>query len=380
MTAVSIDGEDWLVDGLPTHAGRHWREHRIEGLLLNSRMANAVFDDANPLTRHLWAYPDTANWDPQRNTDELIAMLPTYRSFGLDAICVNLQGGAPAGYYRGHDAAVSELMALVHARHPEATPQAVWAGLDGPQSQPWDSGAIAADGSLKPDYMARTQRLLEAADHNGLVVMLGIFYFGQDERLRDEAAVRRAVEAVCDWVLGHGFENVLIEVNNECNIPRYEHASLTPARVHELITLARSVTRGGRRLLAGTSFARESLPTEAVVAASDFVLVHGNSIDEPAAIAQLVDLCRAIDGYAGQPILFNEDDHFDFEAADNNFLAAVSRHCGWGFFDPGFGAGGKPAYGDYVHGYQNPPVNWALNTERKASFFRAVADITGAAR
>ena len=43
-------------------------------------MANAVFDDDNPLTRHLWSYPDTNSWDAKRNTAELVKMLPLYAS------------------------------------------------------------------------------------------------------------------------------------------------------------------------------------------------------------------------------------------------------------------------------------------------------------
>ena len=38
----------------------------------------------------------------------------------------------------------------------------------------------------------------------GMVVILGIFYFGQDERVRDEAAVVRAVDATVDWLLARG--------------------------------------------------------------------------------------------------------------------------------------------------------------------------------
>ena len=91
-TTVSIQDEDWLINGRPTYAGRTWRELKIEGLLLNSRMANGIFDDLNPLTRALWAYPDTGVWDANRNTQELIAALPTYREHGLAAIGLNLQG------------------------------------------------------------------------------------------------------------------------------------------------------------------------------------------------------------------------------------------------------------------------------------------------
>ena len=66
------------------------------------------------------------------------------------------------------------------------------------------------------------------ADELGMVVILGIFYFGQDQRLKDEAAVRRAIENAVDWVFDRGYTNVLIEVNNECNV-RYDHAILAPS-------------------------------------------------------------------------------------------------------------------------------------------------------
>ena len=67
-----------------------------------------------------------------------------------------------------------------------------------------------------------------------MVVILGIFYFGQDERLKDEDAVKRGVDNAVDWLAEKGYRNVLIEVNNECNV-RYDHAILKPDRVHELI-------------------------------------------------------------------------------------------------------------------------------------------------
>ena len=37
-TTVSIVGEDFHINGQPTYAGRSWHGHRIEGLLLNSRV------------------------------------------------------------------------------------------------------------------------------------------------------------------------------------------------------------------------------------------------------------------------------------------------------------------------------------------------------
>ncbi len=53
----------------------------------------------------------------------------------------------------------------------------------------------------------------------------------------------------------------------------------------------------------------------------------------------------------------------------NNLIAAVSEHASWGFLDRGVS--------DYAEGYQRPPVNWGINTERKQAFFALVQEITG---
>jgi hypothetical protein len=97
-TSVSIDGDAWLINGKPTYPGRSYRGWKVEGLLLNSRMVQATFDDDNPVTRPLWAYPDTGVWDPERNTDECISAMPSWVACGLTGITVCLQGGRPMGY------------------------------------------------------------------------------------------------------------------------------------------------------------------------------------------------------------------------------------------------------------------------------------------
>lgn len=371
-TKVSIDGDAWLINGTPTYEGREYRGWKMEGLLLNSRMVNAVFDDDNEHTRVLWAYPDTGRWDADRNTDEFVAMLPAYRMHGLMAVTVNLQGGAPLGYYR-----LNEFREAMRVHGITASDEEVWAGLPGPESQPWHNSAFDAEGNLKPPYLARLSKVLEGADELGMVVTLGLFYFGQDERLRHEDAVRHALESACGWILDQGYTNVMLEINNECNVQRYEHEILQPRRVHELIQQARGITREGRRLLVGTSYGGNRVPDDSVAAASDFLLMHGNSVTDPNRIAEMVDEAHALPGYRPLPILFNEDDHFNFDQPLNNFTAALSRYAGWGYFDPGKGAGGKAAFGDYQDGYQNVPVNWGINTSRKRAFFDLLSQITG---
>lgn len=338
-TTVSIRGEMFYINGRPTYAGRMWQGKRIEGLLLNARLVQGIFDDLNPDTRLRWAYPDTGRWDPERNTREFLAAMPQWRSHGLLAFTINLQGGSPQGYSR---------------------------------QQPWHNSALGPEGNLRPEYMARLEKILDRADALGMAVILGIFYFGQDERLRDEAAVVRGFDAAIDWVLQHGYRNVLIEVNNECNVS-YDHAILRPARVHELILRAQQRSRraDGTRLLVSTSYGGGTVPRENVVRVADFLLMHGNGVNRPARIAEMVRQARRVPGYRPMPILFNEDDHFDFEKPENNFLAAVGEYASWGYFDPGAS--------NYRDGYQCPPVRWDINTPRKQAFFQLVKEITGQA-
>lgn len=98
MTTIHIETDRFFVDGTPTYARCHFRDEPIEGLLLNSRMIQATFDDENPETVHRWAYPDSGTWDAARNVAEFIEALPIYRDHGLLAVTLNFQGGSPEGY------------------------------------------------------------------------------------------------------------------------------------------------------------------------------------------------------------------------------------------------------------------------------------------
>ncbi len=334
-TCIEISGEDFMLNGSVTYPNRYSEGARIEGLLLNSRMVQATFDDLNPATRDKWAYPDTGVWDPERNVTEFIAALPSYRQAGLLAFTMNFQGGMPSPYTE--------------------------------RRQPWHNSGWTDGGELRAEYESRTRRIIDRADELGMVVILGLFYFGQDERLNNEQAVIRAVDYAVKWVLENGFTNVLVEINNECDI-LYDHEILQPHRVHELIERAKGITHGGRRLLVSTSYGGGAIPGEAVVRATDFVLIHGNGVEDPDRIAAMIRETRALPTYRPVPILFNEDDHYSFEKPYNNMLAAISEHASWGYYDQGVN--------NYCDGYQSPPTNWGINTERKRGFFDLIRRVT----
>ena len=342
-TVVSIEGDSFLLNGRATYEGRTYGGMKVEGLLMNARLVQGTFDDRNGETRGMWDYPD-GPWDPERNVREFLDAMPAWRAKGLVSFTINLQGGSPIGY----------------SRH-----------------QPWYNSALEVDGELREDYCRRMERILDRADELGMAPIVGVFYFGQEYRLTDEQSLVRALDGAIDWLLGAGYANVLIEIANEVDVPRYRHEIVKPHRVDELIRRAQERSSGkvaspAGRLLVATSMGGGSIPPDNIVAASDFLLLHGNGVGEPDRIRRMVDQCRQSPAYAGQPVLFNEDDHFDFAARDNNLLAAVSRRAGWGYFDYRMKGEG------FDEGFQSVPVNWRISSDRKRGFFGLLAKVTGA--
>lgn len=336
-TVVSIQGQKFFINGRPTYEGRIWNDRPVEGLLFNARMVQGIFDDLNDATHGNWIYPDTKKWDPDRNTDEFVAAMPLWKAHGLLAFTVNLQGGSPMGY----------------------------------GNQNWINSAYFEDGQLRPAYMTRLQKILDEASRLGMVPIVGLFYFGQDQVLLDESAVIAAVDNVVGWLLDHDYCHVLIEIDNECDIPAYDHDILKSGRVHELIEHVKRIQKNGFRYLVGVSYKGNAIPDTQVVKASDFILLHGNGVGDPKRISEMVREVRELPGYRPMPILFNEDDHYNFDKPVNNMIEAVRSYASWGFFD--FRRRGEA----FEEGYQCPPVDWSIHSERKKGFFNLVKEITG---
>ena len=343
-TSVAIAGNAFHINGKPTYPGRSFRGSKVEGQLFTSRMVNCIINDQNPETRGMWAWRD-GPWDPERNTSEFIAALPLYRSRGLTSIAFNVQGGSPMGYG--------------------------W-------NQPWHTSGYTPDGRLLPDYRSRLLRVLDAVDANGMVAVLGYFYVSATPALADETAFLRATDEITDLVCDGGYTNVLIEVANEADISRWTAESIKPARSHELVARVQTRSKGrvktpAGRLLVSTSFATAAPIPERLLRTADYVLYHGNGLATPQAVHARAKQIRATAGYHGQPLLINEDDHFDFDKPENNFLAAVEEYSGWGYFDY------RQIRERFEDGYQSLPVDWGINSVRKKGFFSLLAEVTGAA-
>ena len=343
QTIVSIEGGDFLLNGRPTYSGRSFDGMPVQGLLFNSRMVQGIFDDRNPETRARWNYPD-GPWDAERNTREFIDAMPLWRAKGLLAFTINLQGGSPEGYSR---------------------------------SQPWITSAFETDGTMRPDYMSRLERILDRADALGMVAIVGFFYQGQERRMNDEQSIVRAADAAMDWLIAKRYTHVLIEVANEADNAGFTHDIIKPAgRAVELIDRLKNRSAGkvaspAVRLLVSTSLNGGVVPSDSLVKAVDFVLLHGNGVRDPARITQMVEETRKLPSYRGQPIVFNEDDHFDFGKPDNNLLAALRARASWGYFDYRMAGEG------FDDGYQSVPVSWTISSPRKRAFFELVERVTG---
>ena len=357
MTQVSISGLEFMLDGEPTYPGREFEVHRVQGLLFNVRAVQAAFDDANPATRHLWAYPDTGVWDPERNTEEFCAALPSWRDHGVLAFTINFQGGGP---------------------------------LYAPEIYDYfDNNGFTPEGDLKPAYADRIARVLDRADELGMVVIVGLFYWVHVRKMRDEQAVWRAAREALAFLRGTGHRNLLIEIANETHA-RFGYDCFIPQRAGAMINKLReeypdfvySTSLVGANVETGSG-----MPPASLVEAVDFVLLHGNGT-RPPQLEAAIRTVRGMPAYQGhpKPIVINED-----SPGIPNLEAAWRNGVSWGYFDQGFGgpaAWRGDAYVDYrshpretryeeLSGFQTPPVNWTINTDLKRAFFTRVAEITG---
>lgn len=337
-TTVSIHKDEFWINGKPTYQGRYWNGHKVEGLLINARLVNGIFDDLNPESVNTYAYPDTKIWDADRNTNEFIEAMPLWNKHGLNAFTLNIQGGSPNGY----------------------------------KGSPCINPGYFKDGSLRPSYMRRLDKILKKADELNMVVILGLFYFRQDEHLQDEESVKNATNNVIDWLFNKGYKNVLIEICNETSFGGlYNHDILKPNRIHELINLVKNNSQNGYTYPVSTSFAGCTIPTPNVISNADYLILHGNGANTPERLIKLAYDTRNAVTYRKKPIINNEDDHFEFDKETNNFTTSIKTYVSWGFLDFRF-----PGETDYSEGFQSVPVDWKINSKRKQEFFALVKNIT----
>lgn len=282
-TSVGIKDGQWLNNGQVILEGSP-----AEGLLTNVRMVNAVFEDAGPSAKdHL------QDFDPDENTRRFIEQMPDYYAQGVRAFTVSLQGGMP-----GYEGAVNT--------------------------------AFNSDGSLRQSYLDRVARVIQAADQQGMVIILSCFYQRQHSHeyaLEGKQAIFDAVENVVRWIVKEEFSNVVLEISNE-----YAHGGFNrwkdgewlksdSAQV-ELIGHAKSIAPN---LLVSTSGMGSGRVSQVIAQASDFIIIHFNRTP----ISLIPERIASARSY-GKPVVCNEDDKVGKIGAEAARVS-VQAGAGWGF-------------------------------------------------
>jgi hypothetical protein len=350
QTRVGIRGSHFTINGHSTYTpaqGFPSANPNLYGTLLNVRAVQAAFEDANypqhgsrrnPYPAHVMGsvwfdYPD-GSFDPERNVREFIAALPDWRRCGLLAFTINLQGGGPVDGNYGEN-------------HP---------------MQPHVNTAFEPNGDLKPGYLDRVRRILEQADRLGMVVIVGLYYQGQNARVDDApdgAHIRNGIVNAVRWLKSLPHRNVLIEIQNEVGVGVYRHPLLMPSGAAESIRIAQQEAAG--EFPVSISWVSRASDTRALRLA-DFTLFHTNG-RTPEAVQDEIQQFRRLAGY-DKPVLINEDGVSAF-----NLHYAVRERTGWGYYDQGTN--------NYLDGFQSPPVNWRISSPIKWLFFEQVARLTG---
>ncbi len=276
-----------------TYTGKQFRPEAA-GRLMNLRIAQGLFDDE-------WL--TEAPFDPEENTNRLIAALDTYREHGILAINVSLQAGN-AGYGRECE--------LVPGRLPHAKLGPAKGCL---------TSAFRPDGSLKEPWLRRLLGLQRELDRRGMILNLMYFYQGQDEVLENAAAIRQAVVNITDWLIDNNCRNVIIEIANEHDVAPYDHDGYIHREIGTLIQLARSRFAAKKApfvLPVSASTGGTMQVYEGVRQHADLVIIHGRRVAELVA-----------DTTVPGPIYMNEDDNGRDTTPENLALELASFDAVW---------------------------------------------------
>lgn len=115
----------------------------------------------------------------EQTTEDLISALPIFQDYGLNTVTV---------YFMG--------------------------------SRFGDVKGYLPDGSLNPIYAKRMQRVLQATQERGMVVVVGCLYWSVSRAKEDllhwtQADANRAIANTADWLAEHQFTHVILDPDNE---------------------------------------------------------------------------------------------------------------------------------------------------------------------
>ena len=286
-TNLTISGENFLINGKLVYSEIEGSNPQMHGLLMNARLIQGIFDDKADATRF---NRFGMTFDPEKNTNALIAALPEWYRYGLRAFTVGLQGGGPCFTVPN-----GEII-----------------------NNPFSPDGLHIDG----EYLARLTRLLNAADELGMVVIVSALYCGQIRHLNGAQAVINAVRTTANWLRDGGWKNIIFEPANEYDIDLWKDYPIV--KEHQSMVGLLDMARRESGLFVGCSGGGGILNAE-VARASDVILFHGNGQPRQA-MANLIANARK--WAPGKPIVCNEDSQ-----AITNLQVCMDHHVSWGYYN-----------------------------------------------
>lgn len=284
-TSVSIIGKNWYINDKIVNKGSP-----AEGLLLNVRMVNAVFEDVGEEINQY-----TTSFDPNANTDNFILKIPEYAINGINAFTINLQGGLP-----GYEGAVNT--------------------------------AYNPDGSLRLSYLKRVKNIIENCNNNNTVVILSCFYQRQHSNklaLNSKKSIKIALSNIVTWVDEMGFKNVILEISNEYRHGGYKNWTdgdwiIKDEGQLELIELAKSKSQN---LLISTSAMGDGIYSEVLADKVDFITIHFNTTS----LNDYTNKIQILQKF-NKPIICNEDNKLG-DLGATAMTISVKNGCAWGYMN-----------------------------------------------
>ena len=319
-TKLTIDGTRFRINGQLTYSEIPACPEEYHGRLMNARFIQGVFDDKQDVSRF---NRFGRIFDPEKNTDDLIAALPQWYAHGLRAFTVGFQGGGPCYTIPGND--------LIN-------------------------NAFSENGeTMDPDYLRRMDKLIRAADEIGMIVIVSCFYVGQCHLLEDDLAVTRAVKTASNWLRDQGYTNVIIEIANEHDVEQYRvHPILFDGKgIAKLIEIAKRES-GGMPVGCSTTGAYFS---QDIGNASDVIIIHGNNMSRQVYHNHIQEAKRIT---PARPIITNEDSQ-----SLSHLQVALEMGISWGY------------YNNMTK--QEPPTLWGITDGEDTFFAERLAESFGLA-
>lgn len=282
-------------------------QRKLRGSLAMLRFSQALFEDE-------WL--SEREFDPDANTDGLIAQLDLFKEHGVGGLVVSLQGADPGyadpinGINRGKSADLGEKSgALISAYN--------------------------SDGSLKPAWLSRLDRLILETNKRGMVLCLVLFQQYQDEVLDSPPAILAAARAVARHLIEVDARNVIIDLADAWDMQgdSWDHRRFIPRNIANLIRAVREEFQEAEfGLPIGASTSSAMLYPSSLARVCDVVMLQGNGrtpADKVARSRQLGEYERAVmminddNGIEATPATLSRD-----HATANAFLTNAS---GWSY-------------------------------------------------